>query len=170
MESLAIFPSFINGTVPTNIGNNPEWELGFDFMARIGLAVLAGLLIGLEREFKGKPAGLKTNMLVSLGACTFMSLSLQFQGGDYIDITRVLGQVVIGVGFLGGGVILKKGNTIEGLTTAATVWCSAAAGCIAAMYLVGNLILFIAMVVAINIVFGYMDSKIKQNKNKDHKK
>lgn len=147
----------------TDIGKHPEWELGFDFMVKIGLSALAGFLIGLEREFKGKPAGLKTNMLVSLGACTFVLLSLHLQGGNNIDLSRVLGQVVIGVGFLGGGVILKKNNSIEGLTTAATVWCSAAAGCIAAMYLVGNLILFTAMVVAINIIFGYMDSKIKQN-------
>lgn len=162
MKTLLIHPYFSQGTVLNHIGEHPQWELGVDFIVKIGLSILAGLLIGIEREYKGKAAGLKTNMLVSLGACVYVSLSLHFQGGNYIDLTRVLSQVIIGVGFLGGGVILKRRNNIEGLTTAATVWCSAAAGCIAALYLVGNLIIFTAMVVTINIIFGLIDSKIKK--------
>ena len=150
------------------MGEHPQWELGVDFSVKIGLSILAGLLIGIEREYKGKAAGLKTNMLVSLGACAFVFLSLHFQGGTYIDLTRVLSQVIIGVGFLGGGVILKRRNGIEGLTTAATVWCSAAAGCIAALYLVGNLIIFTATVVTINIIFGFIDSKIKRRGSEDN--
>lgn len=168
MKTLLIYPFFSKGTLLTHIGEHPQWELGIDFIVKIGLSVLAGLLIGIEREYKGKAAGLKTNMLVSLGACVFVSLSLHFQGGNYIDLTRVLSQVIIGVGFLGGGVILKRKGSIEGLTTAATVWCSAAAGCIAAMYLVGNLIIFTAMVVTINIIFGFIDSKIKSRESKNY--
>ncbi|HZJ18862.1 MAG TPA: MgtC/SapB family protein [Pricia sp.] len=149
------------GGVLTGIGENPDWGFSPDFLFKIGLALVAGLLIGIEREYKGKDAGLKTNMLVSVGACAFVILSLRFQGGEFIDLTRVLSQVIIGVGFLGGGVILKKNDSIEGLTTAATVWCSAAAGCIAAMYLITDLLLFTGMVVAINLVFGLFHNKIE---------
>src|SRR5690606_31799316 len=74
-----------------------------DFALKVGLATLAGVFIGLEREYKGKSAGLKTNTLVSLGACTFVLISLDFQGGENVDVTRVLGQVVTGIGFLGAG-------------------------------------------------------------------
>ena len=70
-----------------------------DFALKVGLATLAGVFIGLEREYKGKSAGLKTNTLVSLGACTFVLISLDFQGGENVDVTRVLGQVVTGIGF-----------------------------------------------------------------------
>src|SRR5665811_1790127 len=128
--------------VLTGIGEHPDWGFSPDFLFKICLAVVAGLLIGIEREYKGKDAGLKTNMLVSVGACAFVILSLQYQGGKFIDLTRVLGQVVTGIGFLGAGVILKKNDMVQGLTTAATVWCSAAAGCIAALYLVTDLMLF----------------------------
>lgn len=138
----------------------PDWSIDTAFLFRIILSVLSGLLIGMEREYKGKDAGLKTNTLVSAGACAFVILSLEFTGKDFIDVTRVLGQVVTGIGFLGAGVILKRKNTVKGLTTAATVWCSAAAGCIAAFYMVTNLIFFTVAVVLVNIAFGLLDNKI----------
>ncbi|MAU70605.1 MAG: magnesium transporter MgtC [Pseudozobellia sp.] len=138
----------------------PDWSIDTAFLFRIILSVLSGLLIGMEREYKGKDAGLKTNTLVSAGACAFVILSLEFTGKDFIDVTRVLGQVVTGIGFLGAGVILKRKNTVKGLTTAASVWCSAAAGCIAAFYMVTNLIFFTVAVVLVNIAFGLLDNKI----------
>lgn len=138
----------------------PDWSIDTAFLFRIILSILSGLLIGMEREYKGKDAGLKTNTLVSAGACAFVILSLEFTGKDFIDVTRVLGQVVTGIGFLGAGVILKRKNTVKGLTTAATVWCSAAAGCIAAFYMVTNLIFFTVAVVLVNIAFGLLDNKI----------
>ncbi len=146
--------------VITGIGEEPDFGFSPAFLYKILLAIVAGVLIGIEREFKGKDAGLKTNMLVSVGACVFVILSLQFQGNKYIDITRVLSQVVTGVGFLGAGVILKKGGTVKGLTTAATIWCSAAAGCIAALYLVTDLMLFTGVVVFVNLIFGLIGKKI----------
>ncbi len=142
------------------IGEEPDFGFSPDFLYKILLAIVAGVLIGIEREYKGKDAGLKTNMLVSVGACAFVILSLQFQGDKYIDITRVLSQVVTGVGFLGAGVILKKGGNVQGLTTAATIWCSAAAGCIAAMYLVTDLMLFTGVVVFVNLIFGLIGKNI----------
>ncbi len=111
-------------------------------------------------EYNGKYAGLKTNMLVAVGACAFVILSLHYQGGGFIDLTRVLIHVVTGIGFLGAGVILKKRDMIQGLTTAATVWCSAAAGCITALYLVTDLMIFTGAVVLVNMIFGLFGKKI----------
>lgn len=136
-----------------------------DFAVQIGLAMASGLCIGLEREIKGKHAGLKTNMLVAIGAAVFVAISLQFRGEADADITRVLSQVVIGVGFLGGGAILQKSNKIEGLTTAATIWCSAGAGCLAAVSMFGELAFLTVLVVLINSIFGYIDKKIEENKS-----
>lgn len=149
--------------VLTGIGEDPDFTFSPDFLFKIILAIGAGFFIGIEREYKGKDAGLKTNMLVSVGACVFIFLSLQYQGGKFIDLTRVLSQVVTGIGFLGAGVILKKGGTVQGLTTAATVWCSAAAGCLAALYMVTDLILFTFAVVLINLIFGMVGKKMERN-------
>lgn len=149
--------------VLTGIGEDPDFAFSPAFLFKIILAIGAGFLIGMEREYKGKDAGLKTNMLVSVGACVFIFLSLQYEGGENVDMTRVLGQVVTGIGFLGAGVILKKGGNVQGLTTAATLWCSAAAGCLAGLYMVMDLILFTLAVVLINIVFGMVGKKMGQD-------
>jgi putative Mg2+ transporter-C (MgtC) family protein len=133
------------------------------FVIQVGVAMIAGFCIGLEREFKGKHAGLKTNMLVAIGAAVFVAISLRFQDESGVDITRVLSQVIIGIGFLGGGAILQKSNKIEGLTTAATIWCSAGAGCMAAVDMYVELAILTLLVVTINIVFGFIDRRIKSN-------
>ncbi len=151
------------GKVFLRVGDVPDFNFSFDFLFKILLAVGAGFFIGIEREFKGKDAGLKTNMLVSVGACVFVFLSLQFQAGESFDPTRVLSQVVTGIGFLGAGVIIKNGGTVQGLTTAATVWCSAAAGCIAAFYMITDLVLFTLTVVLVNIIFGFVGKKVGES-------
>lgn len=137
-------------------------EIGL-FAINIAAAIVAGFFMGLEREVKQKPAGLKTNTLVALGASVFVMASMQFRGEEFVDITRVLGQVIVGVGFLGAGVIMQRENKqdIEGLTTAATIWCSAAAGCMAAISLYKELMLFTGVVVMVNTVFGFIDKWLK---------
>ena len=94
------------------------------FIMKLGAATLSGICIGLEREMKGKSAGLKTNTLVSIGATIFIIISLQFENVPSVDLTRVLSQVVTGIGFLGAGAILqnKSKGKVKGLTTAATIW------------------------------------------------
>jgi putative Mg2+ transporter-C (MgtC) family protein len=94
------------------------------------------VLIGIERQLRKRNAGLAVNALVSVGACLFILISESvitaavLSGGPVNnDNLRVLSQVVTGVGFLGAGVIMKDGFTIHGLNSAATVWCSAAVGC-----------------------------------------
>lgn len=95
------------------------------------LAAGLGALIGLERQWRMRTAGMRTNALVSLGAALFVILGAQALPGETADPTRVAAQVVSGIGFLGAGVILREGLNIRGLTTAATLWCAAAVGSLA---------------------------------------
>jgi len=102
-----------------------------EFSFRLFAAFGSGLLIGLEREWHHKSAGLRTNILVAIGSALFVLLSINLTeaGGD---VTRIIGQVVTGIGFLGAGIIFKEGMNVHGLTTATTVWCASALGCTAA--------------------------------------
>ena len=94
-------------------------------IVRLGLSVVFGAVIGLERELAAQPAGLRTHILVALGAALFTLVGTEVAG---TDPTRIAAQVVSGVGFLGAGAILREGPTIRGLTTAATLWAAAAIG------------------------------------------
>nr|WP_068892814.1 MgtC/SapB family protein [Pedobacter panaciterrae] len=95
------------------------------FTLRLLIAFILGAAIGTERQWRQRMAGLRTNMLVCLGACIFVSLGVKV-GGDASG--RVISYVVSGIGFLGAGVIMKDGLNVRGLNTAATLWCSAAVG------------------------------------------
>jgi putative Mg2+ transporter-C (MgtC) family protein len=99
------------------------------FLLNAGVALVLGLIIGAERQWRLHPAGLRTNTLVALGAALFVSLSLLMD--DHNSPTRMASYVVSGLGFLGGGVILRDGLTVKGLNTAATLWCSGAVGTLA---------------------------------------
>jgi putative Mg2+ transporter-C (MgtC) family protein len=101
----------------------------FDFITRVIIAILLGSAVGLERQWRQRMAGLRTNALVSAGAALFVSLSQMIPTGT--DQSRIPSYVVSGIGFLGAGVIMKEGPTIRGLNTAATLWCSAALGSLA---------------------------------------
>jgi putative Mg2+ transporter-C (MgtC) family protein len=104
-------------------------------LAKLAMAALLGGAIGLEREIAGKPAGLRTNILICMGAALFMHLSIAVgeigfsaDGHPYGDVTRIAAQIVTGVGFLGAGTIMQARGTIIGLTSAATIWVVAAIG------------------------------------------
>jgi putative Mg2+ transporter-C (MgtC) family protein len=99
------------------------------FALNVGAALMMGVALGLERQYRGHPAGLRTNALVCVGAALFVSLTHLL--GDQGDPTRIASYVVSGIGFLGGGVILREGFTVRGMNTAATLWCSAAVGTLA---------------------------------------
>ena len=96
-------------------------------MLQVGLATLLAGSIGLERELGGKPAGLRTNILICIGSVLYTHLSIAMVGGA-TDPTRVAGQIVTGVGFIGAGTILHARGAIVGLTSAATIWVVAAIG------------------------------------------
>lgn len=106
----------------------------FEIVFQLFLAVILGGLIGLEREFVGKGAGLRTFTLVCLGATLFMIVASSVSNvligkpGVNFDPSRMVGQIVLGVGFLGAGLIIFRQARVEGLTTAAALWVSAAIG------------------------------------------
>jgi putative Mg2+ transporter-C (MgtC) family protein len=105
-----------------------------ELMLQVGLATLLGGAIGLERELGGKPAGLRTNILICIGSVLYTHLSIAMlsaiagSGGTGTDPTRVAGQIVTGVGFIGAGTILHARGAVVGLTSAATIWVVAAIG------------------------------------------
>lgn len=106
--------------------------LRLDLLGELALAVLIGGLIGLEREVSGKPAGLRTNILICLGATLITDVSLgmgiDLPDGGRADSARLAAQVVSGIGFLGAGTIMQARGTVTGLTSAATLWVVAAIG------------------------------------------
>ena len=104
-----------------------------DVLIRIGLCALLGGLIGLERELSEHHAGFRTHVLVALGAGLFTlggvhAMEAYADRGASVDPTRIAAQVVTGIGFLGAGAILRQGDTVRGLTTAASLWVTAAVG------------------------------------------
>ena len=101
--------------------------LPLDVTRRLLLAAGLGAAIGLEREYRQKPAGLRTNILIALGSALFTLVSIELAAVSGTP-DRIAAQVVTGIGFLGGGAILRSGNSVHGMTTAATVWVNAAIG------------------------------------------
>jgi putative Mg2+ transporter-C (MgtC) family protein len=114
-----------------------EWELPI----RLTLAALAGVVVGLERELRGHPAGMRTHTLVAMGAAIFTLAGAygfpEFERSNNIDPARLAAQVASGIGFIGAGAILRDGGGVRGITTASTLWLSAALGVAAgaALYL-----------------------------------
>lgn len=107
----------------------------FEGLLRIGLAAILGAIIGLERGFRDKEAGLRTNMLVSMGAALFTVSSihmaeyfLEWDGSIRFDPSRILSTIVTGVGFIGGALIYRSSDRVHGVTTAASIWAVTAVG------------------------------------------
>ncbi len=103
----------------------PDWVLEFSMGGRLLLAGLLGALVGLERELRKNSAGIRTYAAISMGACAFGLISMHIAASDP---TRIPAQIVSGIGFIGAGIIFKSENRINGLTTAATIWATAAIG------------------------------------------
>lgn len=100
----------------------------------IGTALLCGLIIGLERQLRGKPVGIRTSALITLGTYVFIT-SANLVQTEATDPSRIIGQVITGIGFLGAGVMLARDGVVLGVTSAATIWALAAIGvCIAVNY------------------------------------
>jgi putative Mg2+ transporter-C (MgtC) family protein len=118
-----------------------------DIVVRIVVAMAVGAVIGFEREFRGKVAGMRTHVLISLGAAAFTLGSLL--GFEQAEMARVAAGVVAGVGFIGGGVIFRgRSDGVEGLTTAAAIWVTAGVGLAAAcgLYLVSILVTILTVI------------------------
>lgn len=111
-------------------------------------AFLLGTLIGAERQYRQRTAGLRTNVLVAVGAAAFVDLGMRLNANA--GAIQIVSYVVSGVGFLGAGVIMKEGMNVRGLNTAATLWCSAAVGAFAGADLIGEAVLLTGAVLAGN--------------------
>ena len=145
-----------------------EWAV----IGKILLAFLLGLLIGLERTIHNSPAGVRTYAAISIGACLFGILSTHVEGPAFytsaVDPSRIAAQIVSGIGFIGAGVIFKSGDTTHGLTTAATIWVTAAIGLSIAFgqYSAGIISTFIVIFL---LALNYMSFWIKFKKRFVHK-
>ncbi|MBF4494263.1 MgtC/SapB family protein [Flavobacterium sp. JLP] len=136
-----------------------------EFSLRLVVALIAGLIIGFERQWHHKETGLTTNMLVATGAAAFVLLSIKVSAtATNIDVTRITAQVVMGVGFLGAGVIFREGPNVHGLNSAATIWCSAAIGCITASGYFIEALLCTLLVTIVNTVLEPLDQWLRNRK------
>ncbi|MGQ9832456.1 MAG: MgtC/SapB family protein [Candidatus Villigracilaceae bacterium] len=132
-------------------------------VTKILLALLAGGLIGIEREFRDKAAGFRTLIFIAIGSTLFTILSIKLPGAK--DAARIAANIVTGVGFLGAGVILRDGGRVVGLTTAATIWMTSAIGMAlgSGEYLLAGLIVLIALIVL--WIFPYFDAWVDSRHN-----
>lgn len=122
------------------------------------VALFCGGIVGAERQFWGKPAGIRTCTLVCLGTYTFIILG-SFAENGVADSTRVLGQVITGIGFLGAGVILSRDGILHGVTSAATIWMLAAIGCMIGFGNFHTAILLAVMTVIILVGIDFIEKK-----------
>ena len=135
-----------------------------DHILSIILATILGAAIGLERELSGKAAGLRTNVLICLGAVVFTIISKDMVSHTEGSVARIAAQIVTGVGFLGAGAIIQDRGGIHGLTTAATIWLVASIGmaCGARFYMLGIITTFVALIIL--IIPAKIEKMIKRNK------
>jgi len=149
-------------TTTSWLGDTPDLHQLVRVAVRLLAAVLAGAVIGAQREWSGKNAGLRTHILVALGCAVFV-LGVSEHGFDNDAISRVIQGVVTGVGFLGAGTIIKRTseNTIKGLTTAGSVWVTAAIGIAAGL---GQIAVTLVAVILTWIVLAIL-VKLEQRMN-----
>lgn len=134
-----------------------------EFVIRLLIAVLLGAAIGFERQYRQRSAGLRTNTLVSAGAAIFILLAAALTAdSELADPSRVAGQIVTGIGFLGAGVIMKDGITVKGLNTAATIWCSAAVGALAGAGMLLEATIATTSIVAIHLLLRPLGAKLEK--------
>ena len=142
-----------------------------EFIIRVLVALLAGVVIGFERQWHHKSAGLRTTTLVSFGSAIYVLLSIMLTqtGGD---VTRIIGQVVTGIGFLCAGVIFREGLSVHGLTTAVIIWYSSAIGCLAAAGYYIETFIATFLILTVNLGLKSVDNWLtnrKQDENENNK-
>lgn len=130
------------------------------FIIRIFVCFILSFIIGLERHLRGRAIGLRTNVLVCLGAFLFVSMAINVPTKDEV---RMAAQVVSGIGFLGAGVILRDGTNIRGLNTAATLWCNAAIGVMCASGLLVEAAIGTFLILLSNIFLRYLSRNLIKN-------
>ena len=132
-----------------------------DTLVSLASAFVLGTLIGAERQYRQRTAGLRTNVLVAVGAAAFVDLAMHLGAAD--GAVRVIAYVVSGIGFLGAGVIMKEGMNVRGLNTAATLWGSAAVGCCAGADMLAQAVALTAFVLAGNTLLRPLVNAINRS-------
>ena len=145
--------------LPFQLDPLPDHITMMHVLVRVGAAMLCGVMIGWERESLGKPAGLRTNTLICLGACMYMMLGtfVSLPGIAGSDPSRIGAQVVTGVGFLGAGTIIHGRGSIHGLTSAATIWVTAAVGVTCGAGFVLSALLFTVALLTVLMGLGRLE-------------
>jgi len=153
--------------VRTEFADIPDVAEATRIVLRLSMAVLLGGLLGYERERRGKDAGLRTHMLVALGAAIFVLVPLQ-GGMEVGDLSRVLQGVIAGIGFLGAGAIIKLGaeREIHGLTTSASIWMTAAIGVAAGMGREATAVVSTLMALFVLAVLRRVEARISASQEK----
>jgi putative Mg2+ transporter-C (MgtC) family protein len=149
-----------------------SWQ---EILIRPAAAMIGAALLGLDRELRNKPAGLRTHMMVALGATAFtittllMFQQMQEQGGRWtgVDPIRVISGIVGGIGFLGAGAIIQSRRSVEGVTTAATIWAVGAVGvaCGAGYYRVATVVVGYALIVL--VVVGWIEHRLPRRSRQE---
>ena len=149
-------------------GGLPDGRETIRVIIRLVAAGLLGAVIGAQREHAGKPAGLRTHMLVSLGAALFVIAPVQL-GMDSSDLSRIIQGLATGIGFIGGGAILKLSHEreIQGLTTAAGIWLTAALGVAAGLGALGVALISAILAWVILVVVLRIEARISKNDTSD---
>ena len=131
-----------------------------DSVVSLGVAFVLGVLIGAERQYRQRTAGLRTTVLVAVGSAAFVDLAMAMGGTS--DAIRVIANVITGIGFLGAGVIMKEGLNVRGLNTAATLWCASAVGACAGADMAAEAVLVTVLVLAGNTLLRPLANAINR--------
>lgn len=134
-----------------------------DFFLRLSCAVFCGFLIGFERQWINRVAGIQTNVLVCTGASVFV-LGSYFVSYEGQAASRISAQIVSGIGFLGAGMIFRDGMTTHGINTAATMWCAGAVGVLCAMGLIPHAFVVVMFLIGANLIFRRIDNSVMNSR------
>lgn len=148
----------------------PELDILLFLLPKVGVALFIGTLVGVEREYRGKLAGIKTNALICAASALFTAVSLMMS--DYGsstaipsgDVTRIVAQIVSGIGFIGAGAIFKSSSKVQGLTTAAVIWTVSALGILVGYGIfLSTIVITIAIIIFLSIVAS-LEKRFLRNK------
>lgn len=136
-----------------------------EFWTKILVSVLCGGIIGFERQIRGKPAGIRTSILICLGTEIFVSHGTSLATGDQY---RFLAQVVTGIGFLGAGLMISQEGTVRGVTSAAVIWVLAAIGATIGLGHLAEALVFVLVTVGVLSGVEYLENSIRRRRSGDH--
>jgi putative Mg2+ transporter-C (MgtC) family protein len=145
--------------------NDPALTL--EFWRQIGLAAVCGAAIGLERQLRGKAMGVRTGLLICVATSMFASMGAAVVGTQG-DPTRMIGQIAVGIGFLGGGAIINQGTTVHGLTSAAIIWLLAAIGSMVGLGLIWTPLLVTMALLLVIFALDQLERRIPWLSRGDH--